>query len=92
MAHIEVTQSHALELAEVKTRMESVQAELTEKYGLAFKWESDTLVKVSGKGVKGTITCDTSKVDVKLDLSLLLRPMKGKIDSKLREALAEKLK
>ncbi len=92
MANIEVTQPHSLELPEVKSRMESVQSELTQKYGLEFNWESDSQVKVSGKGVKGTIVVDGSKVEVKLDLSLLLRPMKGKIESRLTEQLAEKLK
>ncbi len=92
MAHIEVSQSHSLDIPEVKSRMEAVQAELTAKYGLEFTWQSDALVKVSGRGVKGTITVDASTVDVKIDLPLVLRPLKGKIDSRLREQLVEKLK
>ena len=87
MPKIEVSQSHALELAEVKTRMEGVQAELTEKHGLAFSWEGDRLLRVSGKGVKGNIRIEDSLVRVDLDLSMLLTPFKGKIESRLREQL-----
>lgn len=92
MAKIDVTQSHSLPAAEARTRMQKVQAELTEKYGLTFTWEGDSQVKVSGKGVKGTIQLSASQVSVLLDLSLLLTPLKGTIESRLRQQLAEQLK
>lgn len=92
MAKIEITQGHALPKPEVRTRMEKVQAELTEKYGLAFAWDGETQMKVSGKGVKGTIQLGDTQVSVLLDLSLLLSPFKGKIESRLREQLALQLK
>lgn len=92
MAKIDITQSHTLPIAEARTRMQKVQAELTEKYGLSFTWEGDSLLKVSGKGVKGTIGLSATQVSVLLDLSLILTPLKGKIESRLREQLTEQLK
>lgn len=92
MPKIDVSQSHSLTPAEAKARMEKVQAELTQKYGLAFTWEGDARLKVSGKGVKGTIDLSPTQVVVSLDLSLLLSPVKGKIESRLREQLSEQLK
>ncbi|MDY0003177.1 MAG: polyhydroxyalkanoic acid system family protein [Polyangia bacterium] len=92
MAKIEVVQNHALPLPEARTRMEKVQAELTAKYGLSFQWEGEQQLKVSGKGVKGTIQLGATQVSVLLDLSLLLSPLKGKIESRLREQLTEQLK
>lgn len=92
MAKIDVTQSHSLPIEEAKLRMEKVQAELTQKYGLSFSWEGDRRVQVSGKGVKGTIQLTETQVSVNLDLSFILTPVKGKIESRLREQLVEQLK
>jgi|AMFO01.1.fsa_nt_gi putative polyhydroxyalkanoic acid system protein len=91
MPKIEVNHAHSLEADAVKARMEAVQADLASRYGLKFDWRSDTELAVSGKGVKGTITLRPKEVAVKLDLSMLLSPMKGKIESKLRSKLAEEL-
>ena len=91
MPKIQVTHPHSLDPATVKSRLESVQADLTSRYGLSFQWNGDTELKVSGKGVKGSITLHPKEVRVKLDLSLLLAPMKGTIENKLRTKLAEEI-
>lgn len=91
MPKIQVTHPHTLDSATVKSRMEAVQADLTSRYGLSFQWNGDTELKVSGKGVKGSITFHPKEVAVKLDLSLIYSPMKSTIEKKLRSKLAEQL-
>jgi putative polyhydroxyalkanoate system protein len=92
MPKIDLSQSHALPIAEVRRRVDEVKGELESKYGLACKWDSDTQMSVSGKGVTGTIKVQPAVVAVNLDLSFLLSPMKGKIEERLKTQLAAKLK
>jgi putative polyhydroxyalkanoate system protein len=90
MPKIEIKQKHQVTADEAKKRIDSLKTELGEKYGLNSKWVSDSEAKVERTGATGTIKIHPQHIDVLLDLSFALTPLKGKIESKIKEEL-EKL-
>jgi putative polyhydroxyalkanoate system protein len=91
MAKLNIEQTHALPIDEVKKRLESLATRLGEKYGINAKWVSDREAEVKRTGVSGKITCTESKVTVFLDLSFALTPLKGKIENRIRQELEASL-
>ena len=87
MPKLNITQSHTGTAEEAKTKLDTLAKELSDKYGLTSKWTSDTEAKVERTGATGTITIEPKQVNVFLDLSFALTPIKGKVEEKIKEEL-----
>ena len=91
MAKLNIEQTHALPVDEVKKRLQALADKLAEKYGINAKWVSDREAEVKRTGVSGKITCTDAKVTVFLDLSFMLNPLKEKIENRVRNELQQAL-
>jgi putative polyhydroxyalkanoate system protein len=91
MPTIEVRRSHVLPKEEARKRAEDLARSLEQKLGLEWRWEGDRIVfGASGgvaKGTQGAVHVGEKEVRVEIDLPLLLRVMKGKVESKVQEKL-----
>ena len=87
MPKMTIEQSHNLPAAEVRTRLDALQAKLADKYGIQGKWVSETEAEIKRTGASGTIRCTEGKVVVTLDLNFALSPLKGKVENRVREEL-----
>ena len=88
MPKLNIEQAHSLPLEEVKKRLQALADRLSAKYGIDARWVSDTEAAVKRIGVTGKITCSAEKVTVFLDLSMMLTPLKGKVENRVRTELA----
>lgn len=91
MAKLNIEQTHALPLDEVKKRLEAVAEKLSAKYDIQAQWVSDREASLKRTGVTGKITLDDKKVAIFLDLSFALLPLKGKIEERVRGELQKAL-
>jgi putative polyhydroxyalkanoate system protein len=87
MPKLQISQSHNLTAAEAHARIDTLSKDLGDKYGLTSKWISDTEAKVERTGAKGTITILANLVNVELDLSFAMTPLKGTIEKRIKEEL-----
>ena len=87
MAKLNIEQTHALPVDEVKKRLQALADRLSEKYGISARWTSDREAEIKRTGVSGKITCNDSKVTVFLDLSFVLNPLKEKIETRVKKEL-----
>ena len=92
MPKIHVEHPHNLDVAEVHTRMDEVLMDLVQRYDLSVDWQDERRVKMKRTGVTGTAEIKDTAVVVDLDLSFVLSPMKSKIETRLKEKMADKLK
>ncbi len=92
MAKLSFEQTHSLPVAEVKKRLEALSAKLAEKYNIAAKWVGEREAELKRTGVTGKITLDEKRVQVVLDLSFALLPLKSKIEERIRTELEKNLK
>ena len=95
MATIDISRPHTLPKDEAKKRAEELATSMQAKLNLQWRWEGDHIrfEAPSGpaKGTTGTVAVSDSTVRVQIDLPFLLRMLKGKVESKVNERLAELL-
>jgi putative polyhydroxyalkanoate system protein len=95
MATIDVRRAHALSKDEAKRRAEQLAASMKQKMDLDWRWEGDRIVfeapRGAAKGTKGTVDVTDQDVRVQIELPLLMRMLKGTVESKVNEKLSQLL-
>jgi putative polyhydroxyalkanoate system protein len=87
MAKVEISQNHAVTAEEARKRIESLNKELGDKYGLSSSWVSDTEARVERSGASGSIKIEPNRVNVAIDLSFMMSAFKGPIEQRIKEEL-----
>lgn len=87
MPKVEISHNHKVTAEEARKRIETLNKELGEKYGLTSHWHSDTEAHVERTGAKGTIKIEPTRVHLQLDLSFAMTPLKGTIEKRVKEEL-----
>ena len=89
MPRIDISQRIDVPREEARRRLDRFQGELQERFGLVPRWVSPTRAEVKRPGASGTLEIEPSRVDVHIDLSFALTPLRGRIESEIRGRLAE---
>lgn len=89
MSTISVERNHGLNEKEALERVKVIVAEFANKLKADVSW-SGNRATFKGKGFKGDAQVTANNVSIDVDLGLLLRPMKGRIESRLEEELRSK--
>lgn len=91
MATIDIKRTHNLGVESAKLKAEELANGMKDKLGIAWKWVGDNIRfdAPSGvaKGASGVVTVEATQIRVEIDLPLMLRPMKGMVESKVKEKL-----
>lgn len=90
MATIDVSRSHTMGKDRAREAAEGIAKRLENKLDIKYRWEGDDL-KFERTGAKGTIFVTDDKVRVAVDLGMMLRPMKGTVEQKIKQYLDEAL-
>jgi len=95
MATIDVRRNHTLSKEEARKRAEALAASMQTRLDLDWRWDGDRIVfeapRGAAKGTKGSVEVSDREVRVQIDLPLLLRVMKGTVESKVQEKLGQVL-
>lgn len=91
MSTITLTQAHNKSPQEVRELAERLAVTLEERYQVHAEWRGDREVILKRSGVKGRLQLAEGEVHVELKLSLLMAPLKSRIESEIARSLAEKL-
>jgi putative polyhydroxyalkanoate system protein len=89
MATINVSHNHTLGQDEAKRRIETLLSELGHKVKADINWSGPN-ASFKGTGFSGTAQVLDDKIHFELDLNMLLRPMKGKIEARVEKILSER--
>ncbi|HEY7649085.1 MAG TPA: polyhydroxyalkanoic acid system family protein [Methylomirabilota bacterium] len=84
MSEIVVQRRHNLRLASAKRLAESMARKLQGQYGGSYKWEGNTL-RFQRPGASGHLIVTKADVEVRVEIGLLLTPLRSRIE---REILA----
>ena len=91
MATIDIRRAHTLDKDEARRRAEELAKGMEEKLGIRWHWEGDRIrfdvPSGAAKGASGTVSVEPKDVRVEVDLPLLLRAMKGMVESKINQKL-----
>jgi putative polyhydroxyalkanoate system protein len=93
MATIDISKAHSLQIDDAKKKAEDLAKGMEQKLGLSWKWEGNTIhfnaPNGAAKGTTGTVAVTDKEVRVAVDLPFMLRVMKGTIEDKIKEKLAQ---
>ena len=89
MPRFEITQSCSVSAEEARRRLEQLNADLRERYGLEPVWVSPTEVGLKRSGASGTLRIEPGLIRVNVNLSLVLTPLRNEIESRIRRELGE---
>ncbi len=91
MADIDLRQAHHTDLEKAKSVIEKIVTKVGEDYPSlvsSIDWNNDkTQAKVKGKGFSGQFSVDDTEVAIAIDLNMLTRPFKGKVQDKILDHL-----
>jgi len=87
MPRYEIEIPHNLEPETVKERLSQAIGKLESSYGATCRWQSDSALSVSRKGLDATLTVEEKRVHIQMDLGFLLAAMSGPIKEKLTREL-----
>lgn len=90
MATINLQRQHTLGKQAARNSAEAIAQQLKNELQASYTWKGDHL-EFSCPGASGCIRVSDSKVEVEVDLSFLLRPLKGKIEREIEQQLQKLL-
>jgi len=86
MSTIKVERAHSLGRDEALRRAQSLLQEYGDRFKAKVTW-SDSGVAVAGSGFSGRAEVSEDRVSIALDLGLVLRPLKARIENRLAREL-----
>ncbi|MCD5970487.1 MULTISPECIES: polyhydroxyalkanoic acid system family protein [Pseudomonas] len=90
MAKITVERPHSLGKEKAREKAELLVEKLADKYGIEHEWSGD-VVKLEGKGAKGSVDVGEDFVRVNLELNFFLSAMSGQIQAEVERQLDKAL-
>ena len=86
MPKVIVTKKHDLSVAEAQKKVETFAAGIAKKYEITGVWSGDRY-NFKRTGVSGFVRVTEGKIAVEVDLSLMLSPLKSKVEERVRQTL-----
>lgn len=90
MSKIKVTRQHALGAKKARSAVEKLAKKLRKDLDAEYHWEGSTL-QFSRTGASGHIDVGDDEVNIEIKLSMLLSPLKGKIEKTIEEQIDQHL-
>jgi putative polyhydroxyalkanoate system protein len=87
---IVIRRRHHLGLVNAKRLAEALARRLQNKLGGTFTWNGNEL-QFQRRGASGSATVTEDSVQIRVELGLLLRPLRGRIEREIRAGLDEQL-
>lgn len=86
MAVIDVHRSHSLDHEHARQAAETLAEDLSKQFDVHYQWDGDVM-RFKRSGVKGQLDITPQDIHVHLELSLLLRPFKNRIEQEIHSQL-----
>ncbi len=86
MSVIDIHRSHSLDKANARSAAEALAENLSHKFDMQYRWEGDSL-KFERSGVKGQVEIAESDLHIHIELGMMLRPFKPRIEEEIHSRL-----
>lgn len=80
---LRLTRTHDTDADTLRRRVEALQSRLQHRYGARTEWESASTLSIGAPGVRGRLALGNDDVQVDLELSPVLRPLRRRIEQEL---------
>ena len=90
MSNIHMKHHHTLSRDETRKRVESIAEDLKREYKMDYSWDGDR-VNFRRTGASGSVLLGEDFIELDIKLSMLLAPLKGKLEDTIRRDIHSKL-
>ncbi|WP_369601200.1 polyhydroxyalkanoic acid system family protein [Hahella sp. SMD15-11] len=90
MSVIQIQRSHQLSQKEAHALADELARDLAERFGVRWHWRGDTL-EFSGRGVKGSLALPEGRLSLIMELGLMFRPFRSRVEQSINRHLDEAL-
>lgn len=90
MSVIDVHHAHALDKAHARQLAETLAEDLSRQFQMQYQWEGDVMT-FRRSGVRGQLTLTQDDLHVHLELGVVLRPFRQRIEQEIRSQLDQVL-
>ncbi|AOY89866.1 poly(3-hydroxybutyrate) depolymerase [Marinobacter salinus] len=91
MSVIDIHRPHTLDKEHARGVAETLAQDLSRQFDVNYEWEGDVL-RFKRSGVKGHLTIDHADMHVHLELGMLLRAFKSRIEQEIHSQLDQIIK
>ena len=82
MSVIDIHRAHSLDKEHAREAAETLAKDLSKQFDVNYQWEGD-LLKFKRSGVKGQLDISENDLHIRLELGLMLRPFKSRIEQEI---------
>ena len=86
MSVIDIHRAHSLDKEHAREAAETLAKDLSKQFDVNYQWEGD-LLKFKRSGVKGQLDISENDLHIRLELGLMLRPFKSRIEQEIHSQL-----
>lgn len=86
MSTIDVRRSHNLDHAHAREAAETLARDLSRQFDVDYQWDGDVM-RFKRSGVRGHLDVAPDNLHVHLELGLMLRPFKSRIEQEINSQL-----
>ncbi|TGN40599.1 polyhydroxyalkanoic acid system family protein [Marinobacter confluentis] len=86
MSVIDIHRPHALDKAHAREAAETLAKDLSRQFDVNYEWDGD-LLRFKRSGVKGKLEISEQELHVHLELGLMLRAFKSRIEQEIHTQL-----
>ncbi|MCA0913239.1 polyhydroxyalkanoic acid system family protein [Marinobacter nauticus] len=86
MSVIDIHRAHSLDKEHARQAAETLAKDLSKQFDVNYQWEGD-LLKFKRSGVKGQLDISENDLHIRLELGLMLRPFKSRIEQEIHSQL-----
>ena len=86
MSVIDIHRAHSLDKEHAREAAETLAKDLSKQFDVNYQWEGD-LLKFRRSGVKGQLDISENDLHIRLELGLMLRPFKSRIEQEIHSQL-----
>ena len=86
MSVIDIHRAHSLDKEHAREAAETLAKYLSKQFDVNYQWEGD-LLKFKRSGVKGQLDISENDLHIRLELGLMLRPFKSRIEQEIHSQL-----
>jgi putative polyhydroxyalkanoate system protein len=86
MSVIDIHRAHSLDKAHARDAAETLAQDLSRQFDVNYEWEGDRL-RFKRSGVKGKLDVSEQELHVYLELGMMLRPFKSRIEQEIHSQL-----
>lgn len=91
MSDISLSRKHGLELADAQAKVGSILTAIEDEFGNLLSditWNADkTVADLKGKGFTGKFKVNADEVGIDVDLKFFAKPLKGRVESTIKEKM-----